>query len=214
MIKSTSKWIPLLVTLAISAATPVIYSIVSEEITVRMYPQIIAAAFVPGILPLIGKVTKREFPIFPNVLISLHIVLASNLGSALGFYDRIEVWDLIMHGYFGFVFSVIIYILLLRWNGEALNKFGFYAIIFLSTLGAAALWEIWEFSCDTILGCDAQRVKEALENGTSPVADTMTDIIVAIAGIAVFFTVLYIDKRFNYKISGKLRLQARKEKIL
>ncbi|MDE6031614.1 MAG: hypothetical protein K2G32_08345, partial [Oscillospiraceae bacterium] len=109
MIKSTSKWIPLLVTLAISAATLVMYSIVSGEITVRMYPQIIAVAFVPGILPLIGKVTKREFPIFPNVLISLHIVLANNLGSALGFYDRIKVWDLIMHGYFGFVFSVVIY---------------------------------------------------------------------------------------------------------
>lgn len=213
MIKSKSKWLPLFATLVLSAVTLVIYSVVNDERTMRMYLQIAAAAFVPGILPLIGNVTKREFPIFPNVLISLHIVLANNLGSALGFYNCIGAWDLIMHGYFGFVFSVIIYILLLRWNGEALNKFGFCAIIFLSTLGAAALWEIWEFSCDTFLGCDAQRVKEALENGTSPVEDTMTDIIVAIVGIAVFFTVLYIDKKHNYIISEKLRIQVRKEKI-
>lgn len=209
--KPIQKWIPLFITLALSAVTMVIYSVIAEEKEARMYLQITAAAFVPAILPLTEKATRRGFPIFLNVLISLHIILANNMGSALGFYELVPSWDLIMHGYFGFVFAFLIYILLLKWNGIVLNKFGICMVVFLSTLGAAALWEIWEFSCDTFLGGDAQRVLEALENGKSPVSDTMTDIIISIAGIAVFYIVLFIDKLRGCKISGKIRINERKD---
>ena len=199
--KRILKWIPLLAALVLALGTLIVYSVTTEEISVLIYPQIIATALVPAIFPVLGKITKRDYPIFVNVLITIHIVLASDLGSALSFYSRFSFWDLLMHGYFGFVFAVIMYMFLLQWNGEKLNKFGFLSLIFLSTSGAAALWEVWEFLCDTFLGCDAQRVQEALANNISPVSDTMTDIIIAFAGVLVFYIALYIDKLFDYKVS-------------
>ena len=197
--KRILKWIPLFAALVLAVITLIVYSATTEERSVIMYPQIIATAFVPAIFPLIGNITKRDYPIFINVLILIHIVLANDLGSALGLYGRIGCWDLIMHGYFGFVFSVIMYMLLLQWNGDKLNRFGFMTLIFLSTSGAAALWEVWEYLCDVVFGGDAQRVKEALANGVSPVSDTMTDIIIAFAGVLVFYITLYIDGLFDHK---------------
>lgn len=197
--KRILQWVPLFVSLILALATLIVYSVTTEEISVLIYPQVIATALATAVFPVLGKITKRDYPIFVNVLITIHIVLASYLGSALGFYGLISFWDLLMHGYFGFVFSVIMYMLLLQWNGAKLNGFGMMSLIFLSTSGAAALWEVWEYLCDVVFGGDAQRVKEALANGTSPVADTMTDIIITFAGVFVFYITLYIDSLFGHK---------------
>ena len=160
-----------------------------------MYVQVMAAALVTAILPIISMLTEKEFPPILNVLIMVHILLASNLGSAMGFYDRFACWDLIMHGYFGFVAAVVLYVLLLKWNGGAMNRAGCMLLIFLGVMGAAAVWEIFEYTCDALLGGDAQRVQEALALGISPVKDTMTDMIVAVVGVMVFYVGLYVDKR-------------------
>ena len=195
------KWIPAIVMLILAAATLVVYSITRVEKNPMIYLQVFVTALVPAAFPLIGMITKKEFPVFVSTLSAVHIFLASDLGSAFSFYDRIGAWDLLMHGYFGFVFSVIMFVLLLRWNGAGLKAPGFLILIFMTTAGAAALWEAWEFTCDTILGGDTQRVKEALANGTSPVADTMMDIIITFAGPVVLYILLYIDKRRGYRRS-------------
>lgn len=210
---SIFKWCPFFASSALAVATLIVYSITEEEISVLIYLQVIATAFVPAIFPILGRLTKRDYPIFINVLITIHIVLSSDLGSALSFYGRISFWDLLMHGYFGFVFAVIMYMLLLEWNGAKLHKFGFMSLIFLSTAGAAALWEVWEYLCDTVFDGDAQRVKEALANNISPITDTMTDIIVAFAGVVIFYIALYIDKRFDYKISKAIAAKVVNSKL-
>lgn len=195
---------PFAVTLLLTLAALIAYTLMNEERTVLMYVQVTAAALVTGILPLISTITKKKFPPVINVLIMTHIILASNLGSAMGFYDRFEWWDLVMHGYFGFVGAVTLYMLLLRWNGDKLNQFGFFVLIFLGTLGGAAIWEMFEYTCDTLLGSDAQRVQEALVLGLSPVKDTMTDIIAAVAGVLIFYVGLYMDKRFKFGIVRRI----------
>ena len=186
---------PFAVTLVLTFITLIAYTLLNEERTAMMYVQVMASALVTAILPIISMLTEKEFPLILNVLIMVHILLASNLGSAMGFYDRFACWDLIMHGYFGFVAAVVLYVLLLKWNGGAMNRAGCMLLIFLGVMGAAAVWEIFEYTCDALLGGDAQRVQEALALGISPVKDTMTDMIVAVVGVMVFYVGLYVDKR-------------------
>lgn len=184
--KRVSNWLPTIVSLIAGAVTLIIYSVISEKKRPTMYLQIIAAACVPAVFPIIGKKTKNEPPAYLGWVTALHIFLANDLGSAMWFYGLIPAWDLIMHGMFGLVFSVIADYFIKRWGGGLLKKGGLYLLIFLSAAGAAALWEVWEFTCDNILGGDAQLVKAALAAGTNPISDTMTDIIITLVGAVVF----------------------------
>lgn len=201
--KRITQWLPVIVSVLLAAATLVIYSVVYDEYSAVTYLQVSAAALVPAVFPIIGAVTKREVPIYLGILAAVHIFLASDLGSALGFYSLIPSWDLIMHGFFGLVFAVTAKEFIIRWGGGSIKKGGFYLLIFLSTAGAAALWEVWEFTCDIVLDGDAQRVKEAIANGTNPIADTMTDIIITLVGVAVFFIVIFIAKTHGRKQDEK-----------
>lgn len=198
------QWMPLVATISISVISLIIYTLANADRSIIMYVQVMAAALVPAILPTISIVTKKEFPLTINVLIAIHIILASSLGSAMGFYSLFGCWDLIMHGYFGFIAAVTLYILIQKWSGDQLSHFGFMVLIFLGTMGGAAIWEMFEFTCDTLLGCDAQRVQESLSLGVSPVKDTMTDIIMAAVGIMVFYMGQHVRKHFK-KVSLKAR---------
>lgn len=202
-----SQWLPLLATSLLGALTLMIYTRVLEGKSPVVFLQVGAGAMLPALFPLINHFMRRPLPAVLFWLISAHIVLSCDLGSALGFYWRFPQWDLWMHGYFGFLAGFALYIFLLRWNGAALHPAGFFTLILLGTMGGAALWEIFEYSCDLLLGGDAQRVHEALSLGLSPIRDTMTDIIVAMAGLAAFYLFLFFDKRLGFKMSRRLRLQ-------
>lgn len=199
-----SQWIPLLATSLLGAITLIIYTCCFEAKSFVVFLQVGAGAMLPALFPLLDRGMKQPLPAALYWLISVHIVLSCNLGSALGFYRRFPQWDLWMHGYFGFLAGVTLCILLLRWNGAALHPAGFYSLILLGTMGGAALWEVFEYSCDLLLGGDAQRVQEAIALGLSPIRDTMTDIIIAMAGLGVFFLCLLADKRLGCKLSRKL----------
>lgn len=191
--KRHRKWMLPTLSLVLAVVALIVYTLMREERTTLMYVQVMAAALVPFIVPAISTITKKAFPPIVNILITVHVLLASHLGSAMDFYARFECWDLVMHGYFGFVGATALYVLLLKWNGEALKRFGFLVLIFLGTMGCAAIWEMFEFTADTLLGCDAQRVQESFLLGVSPVKDTMTDIIVAVLGVVVFYAGLFVD---------------------
>ena len=198
------QWMLPVLSLVLAVAALIAYTLMQEERTTLMYVQVMAAALVPAIVPIISTITKKEFPPIVNILITVHVLLASHLGSALDFYARFKCWDLVMHGYFGFVGATALYVLLLKWNGEMLKRFGFLVLIFLGTMGCAAIWEMFEFTADTLLGCDAQRVQEAFLLGISPVKDTMTDIIVAVLGIVVFYAGLFADRLSSGRFVRKL----------
>ena len=199
-----SHWLPLLVTTILGAITLIAYSWLFEDKNPVVYLQVTAGALIPALFPLLGRTMKQPLPDMLLWLISAHIVLSCNLGSAMGFYWQLPQWDLLMHGYFGFLAGATLYVMLLRWNGASLNRAGFLIIIFLGTMGGTALWEIFEYTCDLLLGGDAQRVHEALALGLSPIRDTMTDIIIAMAGLLFFYLGLFADKCFGYRISRKL----------
>lgn len=198
------QWFPLLITLCCAAVTLLIYIFCVGQNDYVVFLQVISAALIPAILPIVSYATKEIFPLVLNLLFSIHIVLAVDLGCAISFYDRFYWWDMLMHGCFGLIASMSFYILLLKWNGRNRKRFGFFVLIFLSTMGCAAIWEIFEFTCDQILNIDAQRVMESIAMGHTPVYDTMMDIIVAIAGIAIFYISLFIDSFCKNKLGKSL----------
>lgn len=207
------QWLPLIFTAVLAAITLVAYTLAASEKNFVVYLQVPAAALVPAILPVAGALTKKRLPVFLNGLIALHTILACDLGSAMRFYWRFAHWDLLMHGYFGFLAGVTLYVLLLKWDGETLNRFGFFALIFLGTMGCAAVWELFEFTCDRLLGGDAQRIQEALSMGVSPIQDTMTDIVAAAVGLAVFYLGLFADKLCQYPLSKRIYEQVKGSRI-
>lgn len=197
-------WVPLMVTVAAAVITLAVYTCTTNTINPIVYWQLAATSLVPGIFPLWSVATKKSFPLVINAVVASHILLASHLGSALSFYSRIGWWDLFMHGYFGFVAAVVLYTLLLKWGGEHLNRWGFLLLIFLGVMGGAAVWEVFEYVADFLFGGDAQRVQQALAEGVSPIRDTMTDILITMAGVAAFYVGLWADKRCGYPVSRKI----------
>lgn len=206
-----SQWIPFVFALVISIVTIIVYTVVTDDVDFIVYVEVTAASFVPAIFPILSILTKTKYPIIINALITIHIILAVNLGTAMDFYHRFANWDLIMHGYFGFVGGATLYVLMLSWDFENVNRNGIFMMIFLGVLGCAAVWEILEYTSDIIFNGDAQRVHEALELGISPIKDTMTDIIIAIPGVALFYLGLFFDKLSGYKVSRKIYAQVKND---
>ena len=198
------KWLPAAGSMVLAVITAIIYSFISDEIIVLTYFQIFGSALVPLILPVWGKITKKDFPPALGFLIAFHIFLSIDLGNAMNFYDLIPVWDLLLHGFFGFVGCVTAAVFLIRWNGDKMTSWGFILTAAFFTLGFGAVWEIFEYCCDIIMNTDIQRVQESIAAGKSPLADTMEDLIITLAGIAVFFITAVADKFLNKRLSSLL----------
>lgn len=201
--KKFIQWMPGLISELIAAIFCIIYAVIDGS-KASMYFQLITAFLLPFIFPIYGVISKKPLPLILSIISTIFVILASGLGSAIGLYDKVYCWDLIMHGFFGFACSLIVFVLLIRWNGSKLNPIGFMVIIFLFTMGVAAMWEVIEYLADRIMGGDSQRVLESIALGKSPVADTMEDIMIAMAGYAVFFITLIIDKLCHYKLYSHL----------
>ena len=85
--------------------------------------------------------------------------------------------------------------LLILFNKYDKNSIGFNVLyMFAITLMVAACWEIFEFTADSLLGGNAQRV---IETG---VKDTMKDMICALSGCAL----VVIDYIYEYLNKSKL----------
>lgn len=146
---------------------------------------------------------KFNFKI-PRLLFVMYIVFlycAIFLGEVRDFYYHVPHWDVVLHcfssvmaGSFGFMVVAI----LNRDEHTAMNLSPFFvslfAFCFAVTIGA--VWEIYEFSFDGLLGLNMQ--KFMLENGTklvgrAAVVDTMKDIIVDTVGALISSAVGYFS---------------------
>lgn len=201
--KNISQWIPGITLELISVVSCIIYAL-TDASNKLVYLELLGASLAPFLFPVYNMLTKKPLPMILSIITAVFVFLTCNLVIACNFYNKIICWDLLMHGTFGFVCCLILFVMLIRWNGSKLNPVGFMIIIFVFTMGVAALWEVWEYLADSITGGDAQRVMESIAQGKSPVADTMEDIIVSMAGCAIFYITLIIDKFVNHKIYSKL----------
>lgn len=129
------------------------------------------------ILMLIGlrvfsKITQIVLTPFLNITVLGFIFLAMFLGNINNFYD-IYHWDTILHTSSGFLTFLLGYMVFLYFNNskiDNINNFVIVLFVLFFSISCAALWEIWEFSGDQLLGLNSQL----------SLFDTMKDIITGI----------------------------------
>jgi hypothetical protein len=134
---------------------------------------------------------KINFPVEFQLVLTLFLYASLFLGEVAGFYARFWWWDLLLHTgagiAFGFISFLILYTLYFRGR---ITSSAFLIAVFSFTFAVAmgTIWEIFEFTGDSLLGTSLQR---------SGLVDTMFDNIVNAFG-ALFVSILgylYIKKK-------------------
>jgi len=127
-------------------------------------------------------------------LLTIAFVFASLfLGEVHGYYTKFWWWDIVLHTSSGFLLGIIGFLLVYVLNETEqiqLNmRPGFIAFFaFLFALGIGALWEIIEFTMDSLFNTDMQKV---MLGDTSGLTDTMWDLIVDALGALVISVLGY-----------------------
>lgn len=110
------------------------------------------------------------------------------LGEVHGYYTRFWWWDIVLHANSGFLLGIIGFLLVYVLNeSERIDlhmRPGFVAFFaFLFAIGMGALWEIFEFSMDSLFGMNMQK---PMFGDYSGLTDTMWDLIVdALGGLII-----------------------------
>ncbi|WP_075980176.1 hypothetical protein [Bacillus massilinigeriensis] len=148
---------------------------------------ILQCVFGSIIIFLPSKVEKRfniDIPDIMEIIFFIFLFCAIYLGEVRNFYFRIPYWDLILHGFSAVMLGALGLVIVNFFNdAENLNIqlspffVALFAFCFAVTCGA--IWEIYEFMADWLLGTNMQ--KFILSDGTvllgrEAVADTMEDI--------------------------------------
>lgn len=136
-------------------------------------------------------VVERRFRIHipPEMqLLAIGFVFASLfLGEVRGYYTRFWWWDIALHTSSGVLLGILGFLLVHIMNEveriEVHMKPGFVAFFaFLFALGIGALWEIFEFTMDSLFGMNMQK---PMLGDPSGLTDTMWDLVVDALGALV-----------------------------
>lgn len=76
------RWIPLIIDLLVSVVTLVVYSVTSEKLEFLVYLQICIGPIVLLALELLNKTKWIRIPLFVTAIITSHLIIALDLGSA------------------------------------------------------------------------------------------------------------------------------------
>lgn len=144
---------------------------------------IFGLTFIPIIFE---KQSKIYLPSEFELIITLFIFAAIYLGELNKYYQIYWWWDIMLHmgsamaiGFIGFIIMYILY-----YSHKLETKPIWFAIFaFCFALAIGAIWEIFEFSVDQLLGTNMQK---------SGLVDTMWDLIVDAIGALITATVGFI----------------------
>ena len=164
----------------------------------------IATYIVVFIPKIIGKIFKTKTNSLLELLFLVFIFIAELLGSVMHLYEYISWFDSFVH-YISGIFTALLGLALLVYFDKYSSKSLVFNIIFMMsiTLMVASLWELFEFTSDSIFGYNAQRV---IETG---VIDTMKDIICALLG-CILIIIMYI---YEFKENKKMLIKTFLDKI-
>lgn len=161
-----------------------------------MLIQCVAGIVVMMLPSIIERRWSIPIPNFIYVLYYIFLYCAVFLGEVLSFYYRIPHWDTILHVFSGAMLGALGFILVSLLNDNEkihvqLSPFFIALFAFCFALAAGAVWEIYEFTVDSIMQLNMQKyMTEAGEVlvGREALLDTMEDIIsdaLAALGVAV-----------------------------
>ena len=178
-----------------------------------------------GIVAIIGPniLQKRHNFIIPSkmmVLYTLFLYGAIFLGEVMAFYYNVPHWDTFLHGLSGAMLGALGYTVisvLNRSDSVPVNLsplfVAFFTFCFAMTMGM--IWEIYEFSVDSLFGTNMQ--KFAFEDGTGKIGqaalmDTMKDLIVDTIGALTMSIIGYISLKHKTGLVDKLIFKSHKQK--
>ncbi len=206
-------WAPFAACFVFGVLALSLHHIACQPVNKVIYIQVPAGMLVPLVFPVIKRLLKVRVPYFIEVVVAVQIIISIDLGSALLFYNT-PYYDKFLHTFFGVWCAQLAYYFINYFGGRDINKPFKLVLVALCVLGAAGVWEIFEFAMSNIIeGYDPQVWHAAVEggaNGGNPLWDTMYDMIVAVIGTAIFYITLAID----VATKGKLyrgTLDARRE---
>lgn len=134
------------------------------------------ALFLTFLPSIIRRNYKIVLPIEFEFILTLFVYFSIILGEIKGFYTKFSWWDMLLHGIsgiiLGFIGFLIVYILYSQ-NKVEMSPVFIIIFSFCFSVAIGAVWEIFEFSVDSILGMNMQK---------SGLVDTMWDLIIDSAG--------------------------------
>lgn len=160
------------------------------------------AMFLPVLL---ARRFEFRLPSTMYVVFVLFLYAAIFLGEVRSFYYTVPHWDTILHTFSGGMLGALGFSLVSWLNKDKHTTLqlsplfvAIFAFCFATALGT--LWEIYEFTFDSILGLNMQ--KFSLEDGTqlvgrSALSDTMKDLCVDVLGALVVTTVGYLSLKMK-----------------
>lgn len=154
-----------------------VYQLINEPLVGLAILLCLAAISFPAWLTR-GRV--KAIPLEFELILFAMVVLQLVIGETLNFYDNVHYFDKFVHFmlpfFLGFIATMFAYTL--RATGAL--KVGLAPtmfVVFMTTLGIGAIWEIIEYLADVFLGTYLQGSHTA-----SPLVDTMNDLIVDTLG--------------------------------
>lgn len=174
----------LLIGLTLVLSSFIIFSEFDKGIVIVLKDaSIVLTLFFPYILNRLFKLNISERLILIWIIF---IFLAHYLGVICELYNSFYMFDKITHTMSGILSGSVAILLLEK---VKLKNIAFNILFILSfTWMCAGLWEVFEFTCNELVGGDAQRVV------ATGVSDTMWDMIVAFIG-SIFVSIFYFFKK-------------------
>lgn len=209
--------------------------IVNEDSSVKsiyLFNLIQSVLFLTIIILTPTAIQKTPFQFSDIFYIVLVIFCTSHflLGEIFGFYAKVVWWDSLLHASSGVVISLLGFSLLSLINNDKKNSINlnigiscFFAFCIAVTVGA--IWEIIEFTSDSLFGGNMQRAYESLAEGGGrgepfvgqmALMDTMKDLILDSFGSAVTCISCYVlckTKNFNINRISVVRVKSNLKKI-
>jgi small basic protein len=145
---------------------------------------IVGVMLLPNIL---GKRFDVRIPAEFEVLALVFVFAALFLGEVRGYYERFWWWDIALHTSSGFLLGILGFLLVYVLNEnnrvELHMRPHFVALFaFLFSVAMGAVWEIFEFAMDQLLGMNMQK---PMFDDPSGLTDTMWDLIVDTVGALI-----------------------------
>ena len=180
-----------------------------------MLTQCVLGLVVMSLPSAIARRWRLDIPHFIYILYYVFLYCAVFLGEVFSFYYLVPHWDSILHFFSGAMLASLGFILVDLLNREErvrvqLSPLFVSLFAFCFALAAGAVWEIYEFTMDSVFGTNMQ--KYMLDNGTALIGqaalqDTMKDIIVDAIGALVMSTIGYISLKYKKGWVEKLTIR-------
>lgn len=201
----SAVYVTVMMILAPSRAEPSLPDDRAKSDYVLMLAQCILGIFAMLMPGLLEHRINVKIPSGMLVLYALFLYGAIYLGEVRSFYYSIPYWDSILHFFSGGMLSTLgfsLIVLLNRTDRIPVNLSPIFISVFTFCFAVSlgAIWEIYEYSMDGLLGLNMQ--KFALRDGTelighAAIADTIQDITVDCISAFAISGIGYLSLRFR-----------------